>query len=105
MDEYLNVTLASDAGEEEAAFKRRLAGFWTHMLRTRPDDYEKVYAEATAFETAGDRVTRQYLVEAAVVPVLVAELTTANVGFEAIDDDDRYSKYEAQPPDWFWIEH
>jgi hypothetical protein len=105
VDEYLCVTLLSNAGEGVPAFRARLIAFWTHMLRTKPDDYEKVYAEATAFEPAGDRTSRQYLVEAGVVPLLTAELAAAGIGHQPIDPDDLYTKYEAQPPDWFWIEH
>jgi len=33
------------------------------------------------------------------------ELTAASVDFVPVDEDDVYSKYEAAPPDWFWIEH
>ena len=29
----------------------------------------------------------------------------ANVGHAPIDRDDTYSKFEAVPPDWMWIEH
>ncbi len=105
MDEYLCVTVISAPGEGEAAFKARLSRFWTHMLRSRPDDFEKVYAETVAFEPAGDAVSRKYLVEAAVVPVLEAEFRSAGVAHEPIDPDDLYTKYEAAPPDWFWIEH
>lgn len=105
MDDYLSITLRSRAGESEEAFQGRMATFWTHMLRTRPDDYEKVYAVATHFEHAGDVLTRQYLFEAAVVNVLTAELQQAALAFDDVDEDDMYSKYEAAPPDWFWIEH
>ena len=105
MDEYLCLTLASEAGEPEATFKARLVRFWTHMLRTKPDDYAKVYAEATEFESEGDAVTRKYLVEAGVAGVLAAELAAAAVAFRPLDATDLYTKYEATPPDWFWIEH
>lgn len=105
MDEYLCLHLRSNPGEREADFKARLTAFWTHMLRQRPDDYEKVYAEATAFETSGDTITRQYLIEASVAIALAKELTHAAMAFDPIDEDDHYSKYEAAPPDWFWIEH
>jgi hypothetical protein len=105
MDEYLALTLRSHPGEAEAAFATRIAAFWTHMLRTRPAEYEKVYAEATAFEHAGDSLTRQYLLEASALAVLTGELATAGLAHEPVDEDDLYSKYEAAPPDWFWIEH
>jgi hypothetical protein len=105
VDEYLCLTLLARAGEPEAAFKSRLTAFWTHVLRTRPDDYAKVYAEATHFGTTDGTLSRQYLVEASAVGVLTNELTAAGVAYLPADEDDVYSKYEAAPPDWFWIEH
>lgn len=105
MDEYLSLTLLAHAGESEAHFRLRLTAFWTHLLRTRPDDYAKVYAEATRFGSAGGLASRQYLVEAVAIDALTAELRTAGVAFEPVDANDVYSKYEAAPPDWFWIEH
>lgn len=105
MDDYLSLLLRSKPGELESDFKARITAFWTHMLRNRPDDYEKVYAEMTAFETDGDNLTRHYLIEAGVAKVLAAELTNAGMAFDPIDEDDHYSKFEAAPPDWFWIEH
>jgi hypothetical protein len=105
VDEYLCVTLVSSPGESEPDFKARISRFWTHMLRSRPADFEKVYAEEVNFEEDGGRRTRKYLVEAGVVPVLEAELATAGVAHKPIDPDDLYTKYEAAPPDWFWIEH
>ncbi len=103
--DYLCVTLAGKPGEPEPEFKARLTAFWTHMIRNRPDDYEKVYAEATAFGSAGGRPTRQYLVEAGAVAALTNELTAAGVDFLPVDEDDVYTKYEASSPDWFQIEH
>lgn len=105
MDEYLCLTLVGKPQEPESDFKARLTAFWTHMIRNRPADYERVYAEATAFGSAGGRPTRQYLAEAGVVGVLTAELAAAGVDFEPVDEDDVYSKYEASSPDWFQIEH
>ncbi|OWK45006.1 hypothetical protein [Fimbriiglobus ruber] len=105
MTEYVCVTLQSKPRESEAAFKARLASFWTHMLRAHPDDYEKVYAEATAFETAGGVVSRQYMVEVDGTAALTRELGGQGVDFLPIDEDDTYSKYEATSPDWFQIEH
>jgi hypothetical protein len=105
MHEYLLLTLVGNPGEPEPDFKARLTAFWTHMLRNRPDDYERVYAEATAFGSANGRPTRQYFVEAAAVEALTAELTAAGLGFEPVDPDEEYSKYEASSPDWFQIEH
>ena len=105
MDDYLCVTLRSRADEKESDFQSRLSTFWTHMLRNRPDDYERIYAEATKFGAHDGMATRQYLIEAGVSELLQAELRTASIEFEPIDEDDIYSKYEAAPPDWFWIEH
>ena len=42
MDEYLCLTVLSRPSEPDAEFKARLSAFWTTMLRTRPDDFEKV---------------------------------------------------------------
>jgi len=105
VDEYLCLGVRSNPGEPEAEFKARLSTFWTHMLRNRPDDYEKVYAEGTKFEVEGGCVLRKYLVEADVIDVIEAELASSNLAYDATDRDDLYSKYEAAPPDWFWIEH
>lgn len=105
MDEYLCLTVRARAGEAEPDFRLRLTSFWTHMLRTRPEDYAAVYAEATHFGSANGVVSRQYLVEAAAIDALTTELTAAGVDFAPVDPDDLYSKYEAAPPDWFWIEH
>jgi hypothetical protein len=75
------------------------------MLRAREADFEKVYAETVAFEREGDRLARKYLVEAEVAPVLESEFRAAAMDYAPIDPDDLYSKYEATPPEWFWIEH
>ena len=105
MDEYVCLTVVGGLGEVESAFKSRLVAFWTHVLRTRPDDYEKVYSEATAFEDEGGRPARRYMVEPGAVPVLTAELTARGVGFLPVDADDLYSKAEASSSEWFQIEH
>ncbi|MCZ2343282.1 MAG: hypothetical protein LC104_16035 [Bacteroidales bacterium] len=105
MDEYVCVTLAAVAGEGESAFANRLTGFWTHVLRTRPDDYARIYAEATAFERDGDCVTRQYMVEPGVVETLTRELTQQAIAWHPVDLDDLYTKSEASSSDWFQIEH
>ncbi len=105
MDEYVCVTVLSRPGEAAADFSGRLSRFWTHMLRDRKDDFEKVYAETTAFESAGGRLSRQYLAEADVVAVLEAEFAAAGLEHEPIDRDEVYSKYEAVAPDWMQIEH
>ena len=105
MDEYLCITVLSKPGEAQADFAARLSQFWTHMLRNPKDEFERVYAETTAFGSSGDRVTRQYLVEQGVADVLEREFAAGGVDHEPIDRDDCYSKYEATPPDWMWIEH
>ena len=105
MDEYLCVTVLSRPGEAEADFKARLSGFWTYMLRNHQDDFEKVYAETVAFERAGDRLSRKYLVETDVVAVLADQMQARGIEHEPVDPDDLYSKYEATPPEWMWIEH
>ncbi|MFO0848956.1 MAG: hypothetical protein U0871_10450 [Gemmataceae bacterium] len=105
MDEYVCVTLVGRPGEDEAGFKGRLVAFWTHLLRTRPDDYEQVYSEAVEFEDEGGRVGRRYMVTPDVVPVLAAELRANGVDFLPVDADDLYSKAEASASDWFQIEH
>ena len=62
MDEYVSVTVRSAPDEGTDAFNKRLVAFWSHMLRARPDDFERVYAETTKFQSAGASVTRTYLV-------------------------------------------
>ena len=88
MTEYLSVTLLGNPGESEAAFKSRLTAFWTHMLRNRPDDYEKVFAEASRFGIEGGRVSRQYLVEADVIDAVAAELSVHDIQHAEVDRDD-----------------
>lgn len=105
MTEYLCLTLLANPDEAEPVFKARLAAFWTHMLRNRPDDYEKVYAEATRFTSVESRVARQYMAEVDVIGVLTRELAAYDIAFAPIDEDDIYTKYEAASPDWFQIEH
>ena len=105
MNDYLCITVSSRPGEGRADFSARLSQFWTHMLRNHKDEFEKVYAETTAFGSEGDHVTRQYLVEAGVADLLKREFATAGVEHQPIDPDDVYSKYEATPPEWMWIEH
>jgi hypothetical protein len=105
MDEYLCITVTSEPSESEGDFSARLSRFWTHMLRNHKDEFEKVYAETTAFGHGGERMTRQYLVQQEVADLLEREFAAAGVGHEPIDRDDVFSKYEAAPPDWMWIEH
>ena len=105
MTDYLCLTILGNPDETEGSFKGRLAAFWTHMIRNKPDDYERVYAEAKRFDLTEDRVSRQYMVEAAAIEAVTGELTAAGLAFDPIEADDTYSKYEASSPDWFQIEH
>lgn len=105
MDEYVCLTVLSRAGEAEAEFKGRLSAFWSGMLRANPAEFEKVYAEAVEFEQHGDRLGRRYLVEFGVAGFLIQELIRKGMSFLPVDWAEVYSKYEAAPPEWFWIEH
>jgi hypothetical protein len=105
VDEYVCITVLSKPGEPQSEFAARLSRFWTRMLRDRKADFEKVYAETTAFEETDDRLSRQYLAEMAVIGVLEAEMKSARLEHEPIDADEVYSKYEAVPPEWMQIEH
>ena len=105
MTEYVCLTILAEPSEAEAGFQARLAAYWTHMLRNKPDDYERVYAEATRFGRADGRASRQYMVEADAAAVVTAELSANGLAFAPVDPDDTYSKYEAASPDWFQIEH
>ena len=69
------------------------------MLRNKPDDYEKVYAEAT-FTSTGGRVSRQYLAEVDAIDV-TTELSANSIAFADVDPDDIYTKYEASAPTGF----
>jgi hypothetical protein len=103
--EYLCLTVRSHPNEAEANFKSRLSGFWTGMLRNRPDEFEKVYAETVKFGSESGQLTRQYLIQTGIAALLESELTAAGFDFAPLDHEDIYSKYEAAPPDWMWIEH
>ena len=105
VDEYLCLTLLARVGETEAGFKARLSAFWTHLLREHLAVFEKVYAETSAFESGDERLSRKYLFEAAAVADLEEQLRARQMEFEPIDEADLYSKFEAAPPEWFWIEH
>jgi hypothetical protein len=105
MDDYLILTVISHAGEAEPDFASRLSHFWTYMLRQRPDDFARVYAETTAFETVVGGLERQYLIEADVADILETELAKAGLANKDIDRAETYSRYEATPPDWMQIEH
>ncbi len=103
--EYLCVTILAKPGEAESAFKTRISEFWSAMVRGNPDLFERVYAETTQFEPHDGRLSRKYLVEADAAVAVTASMTAAGLAFLTVDPDDLYTKYEAAPPDWFWIEH
>jgi hypothetical protein len=105
MDEYLCITVISRLGESQPDFAARLSQFWTHMLRNHKDDFEKVYAETTSFGDEDGRVSRKYLVQHGGADLLEREFAAKSLDHEPIDRDDVFSKYEATPPDWMWIEH
>jgi hypothetical protein len=105
MDEYVCLTVLSQIGESQGDFAARLSRFWTHMLRNRKSDFEKVYAETTKFGADDDRLSRQYLAQLEVIDILEAEMQSAGVEFKPVDRDDIFSRYEATPPDWMQIEH
>src|SRR5207237_1217911 len=105
IDQYLCLRVHSRPDESEPNFKMRLSAFWTIMLRNHADDFEKVYAETTEFQREGDRLSRQYLIEAPVLSILEIQLRSAGISFDSVDPEDVYSKYEAAPPEWMWIEH
>jgi hypothetical protein len=105
VDEFVCITVQSAPGESEAAFAARLSRFWTHMLRNYKSDFERVYAETTAFEECGGRLSRQYLAQDEVLDLLEKEMQAAGIGHEPIDRDNVYTKYEAVPPEWMQIEH
>lgn len=105
MDEYLCLTVLARESEPEGEFRARLTALWTGMLRRQPADFEKVYAEAAAFELHDGRISRRYLVEAPAAGAILKALAAAGIEHRPVDADDLYSKYEAAPPEWFWIEH
>lgn len=105
MERYVCLTVRSQPGEAETSFSGRLSQFWTGMLRTRKDEFEKVYAETSEFERQGQEWTRTYLVQEDVLDLLESELTAGGISFVPPDRDEIYSKYEAVPPEWMQIEH
>jgi hypothetical protein len=105
MDEYVCLTVLSQAGESHSDFAARLSRFWTHMLRNRKSDFEKVYAETTNFDEDGERLSRQYLAQLEVIDRLETEMQAGGVEFEPVDRDEIYSRYEATQPEWMQIEH
>ncbi|MCE9533044.1 MAG: hypothetical protein K8T89_18250 [Planctomycetes bacterium] len=104
-NDYLCLTLLSREGESEADFKSRLSQFWTHMLREHEELFERVYAEKSDFEKKSNRLGRQYLIEMGSETDLEVQCRARMMDFEALDLDEIYTKYDATPPEWFWIEH
>ena len=105
MDEYLCLTLVARPGESEGEFKSRLVALWSDVLRTRPDDYEAVYAEARDFEREGGRVARRYMVAPAGLAAITGALAVHGLDHLPVDEDDTYSKAEASSSEWFQVEH
>jgi hypothetical protein len=105
VDDHLCVVVVSHPDEPAEGFNRRLVSFWSHLLRTCPDQYEGVYAESARPEIRGTRLQREYLVSAGIIARLELEMKLMGLDFEPIDVDDVYSKFEASAPDWFLVPH
>lgn len=105
MIEYVCLTLLADAGESEASFKSRLTALWSHMLKTFPVEYERVYSEAVRFEREADTVARRYMVDPGVLGTLLPLLERQKIAGLPLDPDDLYSKAEASSNEWFQLEH
>ena len=103
--DYLCLTLLANANETESAFKSRLTAFWTHLIRTAPDTYAAVFAEAKEFDTTAGRVSRAYMVAADSAAAVAAALAEKGVEALPLAPDDTYSKYEASGSEWFQIPH
>ena len=105
MTEYVCLTLLADPGETETLFRSRLTALWSHMLKTAPGEYEKVYSEATEFETLRDVYARRYLVDPVVLDTLLPLLETRKIFALPVDLDELYSRAEASSNEWFQLEH
>ncbi len=105
MSDFVTITILSREGEAQSAFSERLSTFWTQVLRSAPDDFEKVFAEASEFESHKNQLSRQYLIEPDIADWLSDLVKQAGFAHQPIDLDDTYSKYESTPPDWMIIEH
>ncbi len=103
--DYLCLTILANTGEAEAAFKARLTAFWSHLIRSAPDTYGAVFAEAKAFEATDGTMSRAYVVEAGAAEPLIAALTATGLTALPLDPDETYTKYEASGSDWFQIAH
>jgi hypothetical protein len=105
LDDHICIVVRSNPSESGETFRKRLIEFWSHVIRTRPNDYERVFAESAEPDPDGSAWTRKYLVHVEVADVLETELKGAGLRNDPIDRDDPYSKYEAAPPEWFQIPH
>ena len=105
MTEYLCLTLLARADEPEDVFKTRLTAFWTHVLRTQPDTYDAVFAEAKTFDTTDGHVSRAYMIEADAIDAVTQALVASGVDAAPVDADDLYTKYEASGSEWFQLAH
>jgi hypothetical protein len=105
LDEYVCLRVLSEPSEPVSEFNKRLIAFWSHFLRTRPDEYKGVYAETSRFEPTGDRHARQYLVLEEAIRILESEFVVVGLECEPIDRDEVFSKFEAVAPEWFQIPH
>ena len=105
MIEYVCLTLLAEAGETEAAFTSRLTALWSRMLKTTPDEYERIYSEAVRFEREGATVARRYMIDPAVLGTLLPLLDAEKIGSLPVDADELYSKAEASSNEWFQLEH
>jgi hypothetical protein len=100
---YLCLTLLANEHESETAFKSRLSASWTHLLRTQPDAYRALFAEAKEFDIISGRLSRQYVIEADAAATVAMALAQRGVESLPLDPDDIYSKYEASSSDWFQL--
>lgn len=105
MEELICITILSNTNESEQDFSARLSRFWTHMLRTYKEDFEKVFAERSEFEEEDGILARDYLMEEEIVTLVERELQQAGLDYEPVDEEEKYTRYEAAPPEWMHIEH
>ena len=105
MIEYVGLTLLAEPGESEAAFTSRLTALWSHLLKSAPVEYERIYSEAVRFEREGDLVARRYMVDPEVLDTLLPLLDERKIASLPVDPDDLYSKAEASSNEWFQLEH
>lgn len=105
LEEYQGIVVAGHENESQLRFSSRLSQFWTVILRQHPEQFEGVYAESSEFGSEGNKPTRQYAVDPAVVAFLGEQLADAGIELLPVDPDETYTRYEAVAPDWWQIEH